>query len=92
MVLGFLKMLGTASVALSGATTSLSSSPATTTMARHAAATMTTAAESSSALGVAAAPPANAGGREPMRVKSPLIYSFPISNLEDVSVCGGGVY
>lgn len=86
MVLGFLKMLGTASVALSGTTTS---SPT----ARHAAATMTTTAAASAVVvggSAAAAGAAGAGGRgEPMRVRSPLVYSFPISNLEDVRACVG---
>lgn len=86
MVLGFLKMLGTASVALSGTTTSTTTSSfLSSPTARHAAATLTTSAAAAAAV-VGCGPPPAAGG-EPMRIRSPLIYSFPISKLEDVRVC-----
>lgn len=65
LLTGFLKMMGTASVALTGST----SSPA-------------------SSRGLAAltggGPHAAGAPGEAMRIKSPLIYSFPISSLENV--------
>ncbi|TFJ86733.1 hypothetical protein NSK_001821 [Nannochloropsis salina CCMP1776] len=93
---GFLKMIGTASVALTGSTTGLSSRGLTTLSYVPPSASPTVMADittnpSTSSTPAAPSPGIAATGtgarrsprKEAMRVKSPLIYSHPMSSLEN---------